>query len=62
MKSLNKYISEKLIINQRFDEKLIINKNYKRTYTCVPKLYLELKEIIEQRYEEQGPRHTTESY
>ena len=33
MKSLNKYISEKLIINQRFDEKLIINKNYKNTNT-----------------------------
>lgn len=29
MKSLVKYIYEKLIINQRFDEKLIINKDYK---------------------------------
>ena len=28
MKSLKNYISEKLIINQRFDEKLIINKDY----------------------------------
>ena len=30
MKSLNKYILEKLIINQQVDEKLLINKNLKK--------------------------------
>ena len=54
MKSLNTYIKEKLIINQRFDERLIINQNYK-PYTCVPKSFNELRKIIEQRYKEQGP-------
>lgn len=44
MKSLNKYIKEKLIIN----------KNYK-PYTCVPKSLEELRKIIKQRYKEQGP-------
>ena len=45
MKPLNTYIKEKLIIN----------KNYKRTYTYVPKSWNELRKIIEQRYKEQGP-------
>ena len=31
MKTLTKFINEKLIINQRFDEKLIINKDYNYT-------------------------------
>ena len=37
------------------NERLIINKNYKNTYTCVPKSFNELRKIIKQRYEEQGP-------
>lgn len=56
MKTLSQYIDEKLIIiPSQVNERLIINKNYKRTYTCVPKSFDELREIIEQRYEEQGP-------
>ena len=54
MKRLTTYLkdNEKLIVNQRFDEKLIINKNYKG-YT--PTSFNELRNIIEQRYEEHGP-------
>ena len=55
MKSLIKYLNEKLIINQRFDEKLIINKNYKSPYTCAPKSFDELRKIIEDRYDKLGP-------
>lgn len=45
MKSLNKYIHERLVIN----------KNYSNPYTCAPTTFKELGKIIEQRYEEQGP-------
>ena len=44
MKSLNKYIHERLVVN----------KNY-NPYTCVPKSWKELRNIIKQRYKEQGP-------
>lgn len=44
MKPLNLYIQEKLIVN----------KNY-NPYTCVPKSFDELKQIIQKRYKEQGP-------
>ena len=54
MKSLVNYISERLVINQRFDEKLIINKDYKNPYTCAPKSFEELKKIIEDRYDKLG--------
>ena len=37
MKSLTKYLDEKLVIfPSQVDEKLIINKNYNDPYTCVP--------------------------
>ena len=52
MKTLTKYLNEKLIINQRFDEKLIINKDYK---DCAPKTFDELRKIIEDRYNKFGP-------
>ena len=45
MKSLNLYISEKLVIN----------KNYKDLYTCEPKTFKELRKIIEDRYKKLGP-------
>ena len=34
---------------------MIINKNYNNPYTYEPKSFNELREIIEQRYKEQGP-------
>lgn len=40
-------------LNEYLNEKLVINKNYNQ-YTCVPKSCEELREIIEQRYIEQG--------
>ena len=67
MKTLTKYLNEKLIIfpsrvdeksgiNQRFDEKLIINKDYKDGHicTCAPKTFDELKKIIKDRYDKLG--------
>ena len=58
MKPLNKYIQEKLIINQRFDEKLIINKDYKDYHyhdnMIVVKSFDELRKIIEDRYDKLG--------
>ena len=57
MKTLTKYLNEKLVVNQRFDEKLIINKDYKdvHAYTCSPKTFDELRNIIEDRYDKLGP-------
>lgn len=45
MKTLTKYLSEKLIIN----------KNYKQAYSYVPTTWDELRQIIEERYKKQGP-------
>ena len=45
MKSLNLYISERLVVN----------KDYKDLYTCEPKTFEELRKIIEDRYNELGP-------
>ena len=45
MKTLTKYLNEKLIVN----------KDYKSPYTCVPKSLEELKKIIEDRYDKLGP-------
>ena len=45
MKSLTKYLNEKLIIN----------KDYKSPYTCAPKSFKELRKIIEDRYDKLGP-------
>ena len=45
MKSLNKYIQEKLIIN----------KDYRDAHTLTPESFDELLEIIEDRYEKLGP-------
>ena len=44
MKSLNQYIQEKLIINKDYHDAMIVVKSFD-----------ELRKIIEQRYEEQGP-------
>lgn len=44
MKPLNLYIQEKLVVN----------KNY-NPYTCAPKSWNELREIIEDRYDKLGP-------
>ena len=41
-------------LKQYIEEKLIINKNYK-SYKYCPKSWDELRQIIEDRYEEQGP-------
>ena len=45
MKTLTKYLNEKLIIN----------KDYKNAYTCAPKTFNELRRIIEDRYDKFGP-------
>ena len=47
MKTLTKYLNEKLIIN----------KDYKdvHAYTCSPKTFDELRNIIEDRYDKLGP-------
>ena len=69
MKTLTKYLNEKLIIfpsqvNEKLvifpsqvDEKLVINKDYKdaHAYTCTPKSFEELRKIIEDRYNKLGP-------
>ena len=66
MKTLTKYLNEKLVIfpsqvdeksgiNQQFDEKLVINKDYKDLYTCVPASWEELRKIINDRYDKLGP-------
>ena len=67
MKSLTKYLNEKLVIfpsqvNEKsgifpsqVDEKLVINKDYKSPYTCAPTSCGELRKIIEDRYNKLGP-------
>ena len=56
MKTLTKYLNEKLIIfPSQVDEKLVINKDYKNPYTCNPTSLEELRKIIEDRYNEFGP-------
>ncbi len=42
-------------LNQHIQEKLIINKDYRGANIVTPKSFDELRKIIEQRYEEQGP-------
>ena len=44
MKTLTKYLNERLVIN----------KDYKNPYTCAPKSFDELREIIEDRYDKLG--------
>ena len=56
MKSLTKYLNEKLVIfPSQVDEKLVINKYYKNPYTCNPASLEELRKIIEDRYNKLGP-------
>ena len=69
MKTLTKYLNEKLIIfpsqvdekliifPSQVDEKLVINKDYKygNVYMCAPKTFEELRKIIEDRYKKFGP-------
>ena len=45
MKTLTKYLNEKLIIN----------KNYNDPHTCAPTSWEELRKIIEDRYDKLGP-------
>ena len=45
MKSLNLYISERLVVN----------KDYKDLYTCEPETFEELRKIIKDRYKKLGP-------
>ena len=45
MKTLTKYLNEKLVIN----------KDYNDPYTCVPKTFDELRKVIEDRYNKFGP-------
>ena len=45
MKTLTKYLNEKLVIN----------KYYNDPYTCVPTSWKELRKIIEDRYDKLGP-------
>ena len=45
MKTLTKYLNEKLIIN----------KNYNDPHTCAPTSLVELRKIIEDRYDKLGP-------
>ena len=46
MKSLTKYLNEKLIINKDYKDE---------QYTCAPKTFKELKQIIYDRYDKLGP-------
>ena len=46
MKSLTKYLNEKLIINKDYKDE---------QYTCAPKTFKELKQIIKDRYKKLGP-------
>ena len=56
MKTLTKYLNEKLIIfPSQVDEKLVINKDYNDPYTFVPESFDELRKIIEDRYKKLGP-------
>ena len=56
MKTLTKYLNEKLVIfPSQVYEKLVVNKNYKNPYTCVPKTFDELRKIINDRYDKLGP-------
>ena len=67
MKTLSKYLNEKLVIfpsqvdekssifPSQVDEKLVINKDYKTPYTCAPTSWLELRKIINDRYDKLGP-------
>ena len=56
MKTLTKYLNEKLVIfPSQVDEKLVVNKDYKSPYTCVPTSFDELRKIIEDRYNKLGP-------
>ena len=41
-------------LNNYIQEKLVVNKNYK-SYTTCPTTWKELRQIIEDRFEEQGP-------
>ena len=55
MKTLTKYLNEKLVIfPSQVDEKLVINKYYKNPYTCNPASLEELRKIIENRYNKFG--------
>ena len=45
MKTLTKYL----------DEKLVVNKDYKSPYTCAPTSFDELRKIIEDKYDKLGP-------
>ena len=68
MKTLTKYLNEKLIIfpsqvdekliifPSQVDEKLVINKDYKygNVYMCAPKTFEELRKIIEDKYDKLG--------
>ena len=56
MKTLTKYLNEKLIIfPSQVDEKLVINKDYNDPHTCAPTSWDELRKIIEDRYDKLGP-------
>ena len=46
MKTLTKYLNEKLIINKDYKDE---------QYTCAPKTFKELRKIIEDRYNKLGP-------
>ena len=66
MKTLTKYLNEKLVIfpsrvdekssifPSQVDEKLVINKDYKNPYTFVPGTGVELRKIIKDRYKKLG--------
>ena len=67
MKTLTKYLNEKLVIfpsqvdeksgifPSQVDEKLVINKDYKDLYTCASTSWEELRNIVEYRYYKLGP-------
>ena len=56
MKTLTKYLNERLVIfPSQVDEKLIINKDYNDPYTYDPTSFDELRKIIEDRYDKLGP-------
>ena len=47
MKTLTKYLNEKLVINKSYKDA--------QSYTCTPKTFEELRKIINDRYNQLGP-------
>ena len=54
MKRLSTYLKDNESSLISLNERLVVNKNYKQVYTCAPKSWKELREIIDDRYNKLG--------